>query len=87
MRLPGADISLIDRAATLRGRSRTDFVREAAVRAAEEVLMDSLPIRMSVRGFAAFTHALAAPPKPVRELVDLLKRRAPWEAGGEKKGD
>ena len=36
MRLPDADIAIIDRAATLRGRSRTDFVRDAAVRAAED---------------------------------------------------
>ena len=35
MRLPETDIAIIDRAANLRGRSRTDFVREAAVRAAE----------------------------------------------------
>jgi hypothetical protein len=31
MRLPESDIAIIDRAANLRGRSRTDFVREAAV--------------------------------------------------------
>jgi hypothetical protein len=31
MRLQEADIALIDRAADLRGRSRTDFVREAAL--------------------------------------------------------
>ncbi|MHB8872566.1 MAG: type II toxin-antitoxin system TacA family antitoxin [Myxococcaceae bacterium] len=85
MRLPGADISLIDRAATLRGRSRTEFVRDAAVRAAEEVVLESLPIRMTARGFAAFTAALAAPASPVRELVELLKRRAPWEIGDTKK--
>ena len=36
MGLPEADIAVIDRAARLRGRSRTDFVRDAAVRAAEE---------------------------------------------------
>ena len=82
MRLPSADISLIDRAAALRGRSRTDFVRDAAVRAAEEVVMDNLPIRMSKKGFAAFTSALAAPARPVRELVAALKRRAPWEVEG-----
>jgi uncharacterized protein (DUF1778 family) len=85
MRLPGADISLIDRAASLRGRSRTDFVRDAAVRAAEEVLMESLPIRMSTRGFAAFLEAIDAPAKPVRELVDSLRHRAPWESGAAKK--
>src|SRR5688572_1956484 len=77
MRLPSADISLIDRAASLRGRSRTDFVRDAAVRAAEEVLLDSLPIRMSARGFSAFTQALAAPGQPVPELIDVLGREAP----------
>ena len=33
MRLPDADIAIIDRAARLRGRSRTEFVRDAAVRA------------------------------------------------------
>jgi uncharacterized protein (DUF1778 family) len=46
MRLPDADIALIDRAAIARGRSRTDFVREAAVRAAEDVLMDQRLVRM-----------------------------------------
>jgi uncharacterized protein (DUF1778 family) len=41
MRLPEADLAVIDRAASLRGRSRTDFVRDAAVRAAEEVVMEN----------------------------------------------
>ena len=45
MRLPEGDLAIIDRAADLRGRSRTDFVREAAVRAAEEVLMESTLLR------------------------------------------
>ena len=40
MRLPESDDALIDRAARALGRSRTEFVREAAVRAAEDVLMD-----------------------------------------------
>ncbi|MGE3145373.1 MAG: DUF1778 domain-containing protein [Pseudorhodoplanes sp.] len=79
MRLPEADIAIIDRAATLRGRSRTDFVREAAVRAAEEALMDTAPIRMSAAGFAAFVKTLSAPAAPVPEMVGLLRRPAPWE--------
>lgn len=81
MRLPEADIAMIDRAAMLRGRSRTDFVREAAVRAAEDVLMEMRPIRMTAAGFAAFTAALAGPPAPVPEMVDVVRRRAPWESG------
>lgn len=81
MRLPEADIAMIDRAAGLRGRSRTDFVREAAVRAAEAVLMENHPIRMSPEGFAAFMDALTGPADVVPEMVDLARRPAPWEPG------
>jgi len=81
MRLPEADIAMIDRAAGLRGRSRTDFVRDAAVRAAEEVLMDNRLIRMSADGFARFMAALSGPVTPVPEIVELDERLAPWEPG------
>ncbi len=85
MRLPEADVAMIDRAATLRGRSRTDFVRDAAVRAAEDVLMENRLIRMSLDGFAAFMDVLAVPAAPVSEMVELTKRPAPWEVGYEPK--
>ncbi len=81
MRLPKADLAMIDRAANLRGRSRTDFVRDAAVRAAEEVVMGQGLIRMSPEGFAEFMDVLAHPAAPVPEMVDVLKRPAPWEPG------
>jgi uncharacterized protein (DUF1778 family) len=81
MRLPESDIAMIDRAAGLRGRSRTDFVRDAAVRAAEDVLMENRLIRMSAEGFAEFLDVLAAPPIPVPQVVELAKRPAPWEPG------
>ncbi|AZO26134.1 MULTISPECIES: DUF1778 domain-containing protein [Mesorhizobium] len=81
MRLPEADVAMIDRAATLRGRSRTDFVRDAAVRAAEDVLMNNRLVRMSPEGFAEFMEVLSAPAAPVPDLVELAKRPAPWEAG------
>ncbi|WP_213774836.1 DUF1778 domain-containing protein [Bradyrhizobium sp. dw_78] len=85
-RLPEADIAIIDRTATLRGRSRTDFVRDAAVRAAEDVLMETMPIRMSPAGLKAFMAALSAPAAPVSEMVDLFQRTTPWETAGAKKG-
>ena len=81
MRLPDSDLAIIDRAASLRGRSRTEFVRDAAVRAAEETLMDNVVIRMSEAGFADFAAALDAPPRPVPEMVELLRRRSPWDNG------
>jgi uncharacterized protein (DUF1778 family) len=80
MRLPEADIALIDRAARMRGRSRTDFVRDAAVRAAEDVLIESTLLRMTPSGFKSFVKAVAAPPAPVAEIVEVLRRKAPWES-------
>jgi uncharacterized protein (DUF1778 family) len=79
MRLPPGDLAVIDRAADLRGRSRTDFVREAAVRAAEEVLVESTITRMGPESFEAFMAAIATPGTPVPQIVELLSRKAPWE--------
>jgi uncharacterized protein (DUF1778 family) len=80
MRLPEADIAIIDRAALLRGRSRTDFVRDAAVRAAEDVMMETMPVRMSPAGFSAFMAALSGPATAVPEITKLFGRQAPWES-------
>lgn len=79
MRLPQRDLAIIDRAADLRGRSRTDFVREAAVRAAEEVLLEASVARLDADQFEAFKTAVAAPAHPVPEMVELLRRAAPWD--------
>ena len=81
MRLPEADIAKIDRAAMLRGRSHTDFVREAAVRAAEEVLMENRLTRMSPDGFTDFLAALSAPSVPVTGIVVLATPSSPLGAG------
>jgi uncharacterized protein (DUF1778 family) len=86
MRLPEADIAIIDRAASLRGRSRTDFVREAAVRAAEDVLMETVPIRMSATSFKSFMDTLSRPAVVVPEMAELFARTAPWEIEGKKSG-
>lgn len=80
MRWPASDIAIIDRAAELRGRSRTDFVRDAAVRAAEDILMETAPIRMSPAGFRAFLGALSEPAVSVPEIAKLFRRASPWES-------
>lgn len=79
LRLAEADLSIIDRAAALQGRSRTQFMRDAAVRAAEEALMENALIRMSARDFAEFMAALDRPPEPCPKIVETLRRVAPWE--------
>ena len=79
MRLPEADIAIIDRAARLRGRSRTDFVRDAAVQSAEEALMENTLMRMNPAAFNAFAAVIAAPAQVVPEIVKVLKRKSPWD--------
>lgn len=86
MRLPDADVAMIDRAAALKGRSRTDFVREAAVRAAEEAVMEQQLVRMTQDGFADFITLLSAPAEAPAGMVEVLRRPAPWEAGYRPKG-
>jgi uncharacterized protein (DUF1778 family) len=56
-----------------------DSVRDAAVRAAEEVAMENRLIRMSPEGFADFMDVLSRPAAPVPGMVELAKRPAPWE--------
>jgi uncharacterized protein (DUF1778 family) len=80
--LTDADITIIDRAAMLRGRSRTEFVRDSAVRAAEDVLMETAPVQVSPAGFKAFVAALSGPATAVPEMIQLFQRTAPWETNG-----
>ena len=76
---------MIDRAADLRGRSHTDFVREAAVLAAEDVLMEHRLIRMSADGFAHFMSELSESAKPAAEVIEVVNRPAPWKVGYKRK--
>jgi uncharacterized protein (DUF1778 family) len=62
------------------------FAHEAALRAAEDVLMETAPIRMSPSGFKAFMEVLSKPARPVPELIELLQRVAPWESRDAKAG-
>jgi uncharacterized protein (DUF1778 family) len=84
MRFREADIEVIDRAAARRGRTRSDFVREAAVRAAEEVLLDDRgPIILSPEDYQAFCDEIARPAEPVPEMVELFRRTPPWAKPGD----
>jgi uncharacterized protein (DUF1778 family) len=70
---------LIDQAAEQLGRSRSDFMLEAACREAEDVLLDKAFFVVDVNAFKKF-EALVDRPLPVTEkLRRLLKTKAPWE--------
>jgi uncharacterized protein (DUF1778 family) len=70
---------LIDRAAELAGRNRTDFVLDAARRAAEGVLLDRTLFVVSPKAYREFLARLDAPPKPNERLRKSMRTPAPWE--------
>jgi uncharacterized protein (DUF1778 family) len=79
LRAPAAQRSLIDRAAQAQGKSRTDFMLEAACEKAQQVLLDRTVFALDEKRFARFAKLLEAPVKANRKLAGLLARRAPWE--------
>jgi uncharacterized protein (DUF1778 family) len=70
---------LIDRAAELAGKNRTDFVLDAARRAAEDTLLDRTVFTVSPKAYRQFLARLDAPPKPNKRLLKTMQTRAPWE--------
>jgi uncharacterized protein (DUF1778 family) len=70
---------LIDRAAQLAGKNRTDFVLEAARRAAEEALLDRTVFSVSPKAYAEFLKRLDASPQPNGRLRRTMQGQAPWD--------
>jgi uncharacterized protein (DUF1778 family) len=70
---------LIDRAAELSGKNRTDFVLDAARRAAEDALLDRTVFVVNPKAYAEFVARLDAPPRPNARLRRSLGTAAPWE--------
>ena len=71
--------SLIDQAALVAGKNRTEFVLEAARRAAEEALLDRTLFVVGPAAFEEFLARLDAPPNPNERLRRALQTPAPWE--------
>ncbi|HEV8037415.1 MAG TPA: DUF1778 domain-containing protein [Bryobacteraceae bacterium] len=70
---------LIDRAARLAGKNRTDFVLDAARRAAEDTLLDRTVLTVSPKAYRQFLARLDARPRPNKRLLKSLRTLAPWE--------
>ena len=70
---------LIDRAAQLAGKNRTDFVLEAARRAAEDALLDRTVFSVSPKAYAEFLKRLDAPPQPNDRLRRTMQAQGPWD--------
>jgi len=70
---------LIDQAAELLDRSRSDFMLEAACREAQALLVDQAHFSLSEDKFKRFMAALDEPPKENPKLRKLLQSKAPWD--------
>lgn len=79
LRIKPDDRGLIDRAAQLTGKSRTEFVLEAARRAAQDALLDRTLLVVGPQAFDAFRARLDEPPHPNDKLRRALQTAAPWE--------
>jgi uncharacterized protein (DUF1778 family) len=69
---------LIDDAAAILGKSRTEFMVESARREAIDVLLDQRLFALDPERYDAFMHALDNPPAPGPKLRSLLRRVPAW---------
>ena len=79
LRMKPEDRDLIDMAAKLQGKNRTDFILEAARKAAEETLLDRTIFSVSPEAYAEFLAILDAPSQPNERLRKTMQTPAPWD--------
>ena len=70
---------LIDQAASVLGKNRSDFMLEAACERAQSVLLDQVFFGMDSDQFKQFTAMLDAPPEANAGLERLMAVQAPWK--------
>jgi uncharacterized protein (DUF1778 family) len=70
---------LIDRAAELQGKSRSEFMLESAQKTAQDVLLDQRFFGLDEAKFQQFVELLDEPPTYDEQLHKLLTTKAPWD--------
>ena len=80
LRIAPAERNLIDRAAESAGKTRTDFILEAARRAAEETLLDRALMVVSPEAYEEFLKRLDRPAQPREKLRKTMQSKVPWKA-------
>ena len=79
IRIKPEERDLIDRAAHTRGKNRTDFILDAARRAAEDALLDRTVFAVDPEAYAEFLARLDAPAQPNDRLRRTMQTPAPWD--------
>ncbi len=71
--------TMIDRAAVLTGKNASDFIVDAARRAAEDAILDNTVFTFTPRAYTEFLAKLDAPPRPNTRLRRSLQTMPPWD--------
>jgi uncharacterized protein (DUF1778 family) len=78
LRIEARTRQLIDDAAAILGKTRTEFMIDSARRQAIDVLLDQRLFVLNSDRYDAFVHALDNPPAPGPKLRSLLRRVPVW---------
>ena len=78
LRIEANTRQLIDDAAAILGKTRTEFMIETARQQAIDVLLDQRLFVLDAKRYDAFMHALDNPPAPGPKLRSLLRRVPAW---------
>jgi uncharacterized protein (DUF1778 family) len=79
IRIKPEERNLIDRAARMRGKNRTDFILDAVRLAAEETLYNHAVIMADPETYAKFLTQLDMQPCPSARLRKTMQTPAPWD--------
>ncbi len=79
LRIEANTRQLIDDAAAILGKTRTEFMIESARRQAIDVLLDQRLFMLDSERFDRFMHMLDNPPAPGPKLRSLLRRVPAWK--------
>ena len=70
--------TVIDRAAKIRGKTRSDFMIDAAYRAAEDALLDQALVNVDSASYAHYLAVLDQPPSG-EGFARLMNAPKPWQ--------
>lgn len=79
VRAPVATRELIDRAAQIQGKSRTDFMLEAASIMARQALLDQVFFQVTEEQQCKIETIMNQPISQNTKLMELLASKSPWD--------
>ncbi|MGE0725462.1 MAG: DUF1778 domain-containing protein [Alphaproteobacteria bacterium] len=71
--------TMIDRAARLRGKTRSDFMIEASLAAAEDAILDQALVTVDPDAFRHYLEVLDRPPSS-EGFARLMQASTPWKS-------